>query len=50
MTDVNLGRYRLVAAPDGGADWQLKFGLSLFFPYCKFFATEIVFSIKPSTA
>ena len=30
--DVNLGGYGLVARPQGGADWQFKFGISLFFP------------------
>jgi len=32
MIDANLGGYYLAAAPDGGANAQLKFGLSLFFP------------------
>ncbi len=30
--DLNLGAYKLVAKPEGGADWQLKFGLSWFLP------------------
>ena len=30
--DLSLGGYSLVAKPDGGADWQLKFGISVFFP------------------
>lgn len=30
--DINLGGYTLVARPDGGADWQFKFGVNLFFP------------------
>lgn len=30
--DISLGGYGLVARPDGGADWQLKFGINLFFP------------------
>jgi len=30
--DLSLGGYSLVVKPDGGADWQLKFGISVFFP------------------
>lgn len=30
--DVNLGGYALAAHPEGGADAQLKFGVSVFFP------------------
>lgn len=30
--DLSLGAYSLVAKPEGGADWQLKLGLSWFFP------------------
>lgn len=30
--DLNLGGYGLVARPSGGADWQFKFGVSVFFP------------------
>lgn len=30
--DLSLGAYKLAAKPEGGADWQLKLGLSLFFP------------------
>ncbi len=30
--DVNLGSYGLVERPTGGQDWQLKFGVSVFFP------------------
>ena len=30
--DANLGGYGLAVRPDGGADAQLKFGLSVFFP------------------
>lgn len=30
--DASLGAYGLVARPDGGADWQAKFAISLFFP------------------
>jgi hypothetical protein len=30
--DLSLGAYSLVERPVGGADWQLKFGVSLFFP------------------
>ena len=30
--DVSLGGYGLVVKPEGGADWQFKFGVSLFFP------------------
>ena len=30
--DLSLGGYGLAASPIGGADWQLKFGISLFFP------------------
>ena len=30
--DLNLGVYGLAERPKGGADWQLKFGISLFFP------------------
>jgi hypothetical protein len=26
--DLDLGIYDLAARPDGGADWQLKFGIS----------------------
>ncbi len=32
MIDLNLGGYYLATAPKGGADQQLKFGISLFFP------------------
>lgn len=32
MIDVNLGGYAVTTAPKGGADTQLKFGISLFFP------------------
>ncbi|MFC1858739.1 hypothetical protein ACFL9U_12055 [Thermodesulfobacteriota bacterium] len=32
MIDVNLGGYHLTTAPQGGADWQFKFGISLFLP------------------
>lgn len=32
LLDVNLGGYHLAAAPQGGADQQFKFGISLFFP------------------
>jgi len=32
MVDANLGGYHVATAPSGGADWQLKFGISLFFP------------------
>ena len=32
MLDINLGGYHLATAPKGGADWQFKFGVSLFFP------------------
>lgn len=30
--DLNLGGYGLAERPKGGADWQLKFGISWFFP------------------
>jgi hypothetical protein len=30
--DLNIGAYSLVAKPEGGADWQLKFGISWIFP------------------
>ena len=30
--DLNLGGYYLPTAPEGGADSQLKFGISVFFP------------------
>lgn len=30
--DLSVGGYSLVVKPDGGADWQLKFGISVFFP------------------
>lgn len=30
--DVSIGAYKLVERPAGGPDWQLKFGLSVFFP------------------
>ncbi len=30
--DLNMGGYKLVARPEGGADWQFKFGISWFFP------------------
>ena len=30
--DVSLGGYKLAVNPTGGADWQFKFGASLFFP------------------
>lgn len=30
--DLSLGGYWLAEKPEGGADWQLKFGVSLFFP------------------
>ena len=30
--DLSLGAYGLAERPKGGADWQLKFGISLFFP------------------
>ena len=30
--DLSLGGYWLAEKPQGGADWQLKFGISLFFP------------------
>ena len=30
--DTNIGFYGLAARPTGGADWQLKFGASVFFP------------------
>jgi hypothetical protein len=30
--DLNLGAYSLVARPEGGAEWQLKFGVSWFLP------------------
>jgi len=30
--DASLGAYDLLAQPSGGGDWQLKFGVSLFFP------------------
>lgn len=29
--DLNVGAYDLVEKPDGGSDWQLKFGISYFF-------------------
>tara|TARA_R110000850_G_scaffold87602_8_gene188290 strand:+ start:3237 stop:4142 length:906 start_codon:yes stop_codon:yes gene_type:complete len=32
MMDLNIGAYSLARAPVGGADWQFKFGVSLFFP------------------
>lgn len=30
--DLSLGAYQFVAKPQGGADWQIKFGISWFFP------------------
>ena len=30
--DLSIGGYGLAERPEGGADWQLKFGISLFFP------------------
>ncbi len=30
--DLNLGAYWLAARPEGGAEWQLKFGISWFLP------------------
>lgn len=30
--DLSLGAYSLVTRPEGGADWKLKLGISLFFP------------------
>jgi hypothetical protein len=30
--NLSIGAYDLVERPTGGADWQLKFGISLFFP------------------
>lgn len=30
--DFNVGGYELLERPSGGADWQFKFGISLFFP------------------
>lgn len=30
--DLNVGGYDLADGPEGGADWQFKFGVSLFFP------------------
>ncbi|MEE9296346.1 MAG: neuromedin U, partial [Phycisphaerae bacterium] len=30
--DMSLGGYGLAVKPEGGADWQLKFGVSLIFP------------------
>ncbi len=30
--DLSLGAYGLAVKPDGGADWQLKFGISWFLP------------------
>ena len=30
--DLSLGAYGLAERPKGGADWQLKFGISWFFP------------------
>lgn len=30
--DLNLGPYWNVVKPDGGADWFLKFGVTLLFP------------------
>ena len=30
--DIGVGGYGLVARPDGGADAQLKFALSVFLP------------------
>lgn len=30
--DLSLGAYKLVVKPEDGADWQLKLGVSLFFP------------------
>lgn len=32
LLDMNAGVYPLVEAPDGGNDYQLKFGISWFFP------------------
>jgi len=32
MLDLSLGGYGMVAAPSGGADWQMKFGISYFLP------------------
>jgi hypothetical protein len=32
MIDLNLGGYHLTTSPQGGADWQFKFGISLFLP------------------
>ena len=32
LLDVNAGAYSLVEAPDGGNDWQLKFGISWILP------------------
>jgi len=32
MLDLSLGAYGLTTAPPGGADWQLKFGISYFLP------------------
>jgi hypothetical protein len=29
--DLSLGAYGLEKGPDGGSDWQLKFGISYFF-------------------
>lgn len=30
--DLGLGGYQLIKEPTGGADWQMKFALSVFFP------------------
>ncbi len=32
LLDINAGAYSLVEAPDGGNDWQLKFGISWILP------------------
>ena len=29
--DLSIGAYDLVEKPEGGSDWQIKFGISLFF-------------------
>jgi len=29
--DLSLGAYGLSRGPEGGSDWQLKFGISYFF-------------------
>ena len=29
--DLNVGVYNLVKETEGGADWQLKFGISIMF-------------------